>query len=64
MQENRYVVKMIGTQVQLYRNTGSLVRSVVTGAKSAVLQGDELHVTMPDSRVRIYGVNGSLKRII
>ncbi len=64
MQKNHYVVKMNGNQVQLYRNTGSYVRAITTGAKSAILQGEEVHVTMSDTHVRIYTVNGTFKRTI
>ena len=64
MPTDHYVAKMTGGSVHIYKSNGSYVRSLVSGATAAVVQGDEVHVTMPDGRVRIYGVNGVLKRSI
>ena len=59
-----YALKVAGGQVRLYTPTGTFVRPIVTGAKSAVLQGDEVHATMPDGKVRIHALSGTYKRTI
>lgn len=59
-----YVIKISGTRVELYSGNGGFIRSITTGAKFAVLQGDEIHVTMLNNAVRIYALNGGLKRTI
>ena len=64
MPTDHYVAKQAGGSVHIYKSNGAYVRSLVSGATSAVVQGDEVHVTMPDGRIRIYGVSGVLKRII
>jgi hypothetical protein len=50
--------------VRLHHSNGTFIRPIATGAKSAVLQGDEIHVVMPDGRVRIYALSGTYKRTI
>ena len=59
-----YVVKLNRGAVQLFRSNGAYVRTVCSGAASAVVQGHEVHVTLPTGQVRIYGVDGSYKRTI
>lgn len=59
-----HVVKVINGRVLLYQSNGVLLRTLTSGATSAVVQFDEVHVTMPDGRVRIYCLNGVLIRII
>jgi hypothetical protein len=59
-----YVAKLAGGSVHIYRSNGTYVRSLVAGAAFAVVQGDEIHVTMPGGHIRSCGVNGILKRSI
>lgn len=59
-----YVVKVENGNVKLYKSNGSYQRTICSGAQSAVVSGDEVHVTMKDGKVKIYGVNGSYKRTI
>jgi hypothetical protein len=59
-----YALKVSSGQVRLYKTNGTFVRPIVTGAKSAVLQGEEVHATMPDGKVRIHSVSGTYKRTI
>lgn len=59
-----HVIKINRGAVQLFRSDGHYVRTVCTGATSAVVQGQEVHVTLPDGRVRIHGVDGSYRRTI
>jgi hypothetical protein len=58
------VIKVSAGQVRLHHSNGTFIRPIATGAKSAVLQGDEIHVFMPDGRVRIYALSGTYKRTI
>ena len=59
-----YALKVAGGQVRLYKTNGTFVRPIVSGAKAAVLQGDEIHATMPDGKVRIHALSGIYKRTI
>ena len=59
-----YALKVAGGQVRLYKTNGTFARPIVSGAKSAVLQGDEVHATMQDGKVRIHSVSGTYKRTI
>ncbi len=59
-----HVVKVINGRVLLYKSNGVLQRTLTSGATSAVVQSDEVHVSMRDGRVRIYRFNGTLIRII
>jgi hypothetical protein len=59
-----YAVKVSGGQVRLYKTNGTFVRPIVSGAKTAVLQGDEVHATMPDGKVRIHALSGTYKRTL
>jgi hypothetical protein len=59
-----YVLKVESANTKLYKSNGSLVRTIGSGAQSGVVSGDEVHVTMKDGKVKIYGVNGSFKRTI
>jgi hypothetical protein len=61
MDKPNYVIKMTGDRALLYRSNGAYVRPITSGARFAVIQGEEIHVTMADGRVRIYNVNGSFK---
>ena len=49
-----FVVKIAYGRVQLFRSSGTYHRVLCTGATSAVLQGPEVHVTMPDNKVKIF----------
>lgn len=57
-------VKVVQGRVTLHRTNGVYLCSLCSGAASAVLQGDEVHVANPDGRLRIYGVNGTYKRTL
>ena len=57
-------LKVSGGQVRLYKTNGTFVRPIVSGAKTAVLQGDEVHATMPDGKVRIHALSGTYKRTL
>ena len=60
-----YVIKIDGGHAKLYKSNGSYQRTIGdSGAKNAVISGDEVHVTMNNGKVKIYGVNGSYKRTI
>ena len=59
-----HVVKINAGSVLLYRSSGNLLRTLCHGATSAVVQAEEVHVTMTTGRVRIYSLNGNLKRTI
>ncbi|MFM8335700.1 MAG: hypothetical protein ACKODK_09050 [Opitutaceae bacterium] len=59
-----FAVKVVQGRVSLHKTTGPYVRTVCTGAASAVLQGGEVHVSNPDGKVRIFGVNGIYKRTL
>lgn len=59
-----FVVKLMDGRVKLYKSSGAYVREVCSNASSAVVSGDEVHVTLEDGRVKIYGVNGAYKREI
>ena len=59
-----FALKVTGGQVRLHKTNGTFVRPIVSGAKSAVLQGEEVHATMPDGKVRIHSVSGTYKRSI
>ncbi len=58
------VIKVSAGQVRLHHSNGTFIRPIASGAKSAVLQGEEVHVAMPDGRVRIYALSGTYKRTI
>jgi hypothetical protein len=64
MPTTSYVIKVSAGQVRLHHSNGTFIRPIATGAKSAVLQGEEVHVVMPDGRVRIYASSGTYKRTI
>jgi len=59
-----FVVKIENGRVKLYKSNGVYVREICSNASSAVVSGDEVHVTMKDGKVKIYGVNGVYKRTI
>ena len=61
---DNYVVKIENANVKLYKSNGAYQRHICDKAKSAVVSGDEVHVTTVDGKVKIYGVNGSYKRMI
>jgi hypothetical protein len=63
------IVKVIDGQVKIFNSAGSGLHSFGTGtgtqrAVSAVLQGDEVHVTRADGRIVVCHHYGSQKRII
>ena len=64
MLKDSYAIKVTGGQVRLYKTNGTFVRPIISGAKSAVIQGDEVHVTMPDGKVRIHALSGTYKRTL
>jgi hypothetical protein len=57
-------VKVVQGRVTLHRTTGVYLRTVCSGAVSALVQGDEVHVANPDGKVRIFGVNGTYRRTL
>jgi len=57
-------VKVVQGRVTLHRTSGVYLRTLCSGAASAVVQGDEVHVANPDGKLRIYGVNGLYKRTL
>jgi endonuclease YncB( thermonuclease family) len=61
-----YVAKVEGNKVKIYKSNGSLVKTISPGGpvKSAIISGDEIQITMQNGKIRIYGMNGSLKKII
>jgi hypothetical protein len=59
-----HVVKVTNGSVLLYQSNGVLVRTITSGATSAVVESDEVHVTMLNGSVRIYLPNGVLVRIL
>jgi hypothetical protein len=59
-----FVVKLVNGQVRLFSSSGSYVRSLASGATSAVVQGDQVHVTLPNGSVRIYTVRGQYVRTL
>lgn len=59
-----FALKVTGGHERLYKINGTFVRPIVSGAKAAVLQGDEVHATMPDGKVRIHSVSGTYKRTV
>jgi len=59
-----FAVKVVQGRVSLHKTSGPYVRTVCTGAASAVLQGAEVHVSDADGKVRIFGVNGIFKRTL
>ena len=64
IETNHYVVKMNADKVHLCRSNGTYVRLLAAGAKFAIVQGDEVHVTMANNQVKIYGINGTRRRTI
>lgn len=64
-----HVVKVENGQVKTYNSSGSGLNSFGTGtgsqqAVSAIIRGDEIHVTRADGKVVICTYYGSQKRII
>ena len=59
-----HVIKLNHGTVQLHTSDGSYVRTVCSGATFAVVQGHEVHVTLANGHVRIFGVDGSYKRTL
>jgi len=61
-----YVVKVKGAPLQLYKSDGNFERTICNNSEiqSAVLSGDEVHVTMKNGGIKIYGVDGNFKRNI
>jgi hypothetical protein len=57
-------VKVVQGRVSLHRTSGVYLRTLCSGAASAVVQGNEVHVANPDGKVRIYDVNGTYRRTL
>lgn len=62
--EYTYLVKMENGKAHLYKSNGVRVRTLCSVAKYGVIQGDEVHVTMANDKVRVYSIGGVLKRTI
>lgn len=60
----QHVVKVVSGSVKLHNAQGGLVRSFGQGAVSAVVQGHEVHVVQREGKLRVYGLNGGLKRTL
>ena len=63
------IVKVENGQVKVFNSSGSGLHSFGTGtgsqqAVSAIIQGDEIHVTRADGRIVVCHHYGSQKRII
>ncbi|MEI6278643.1 MAG: hypothetical protein WCQ16_04565 [Verrucomicrobiae bacterium] len=60
----QYVAKVEGGTAKIYKTDGSFHRNVGTGVTSAVVAGNEVHITLSNGKVQIYGIDGSFKRQI
>jgi hypothetical protein len=58
------VVKIINGRVALYSSSGNYLRSAASNAVSAVIQGDQVHVTRADGSVRIFTTAGTYVRTV
>lgn len=59
-----YVIKIENGNAKLYKSNGNYIRTMCSGAKSGLVSGDEVQVTMLDGKVKIYAMNGNYKRTI
>jgi len=61
-----YVVRVEKDKVKIYKSNGTYIRTIYPGGSvsSAVISGDEVHITMSDGKIKIYGINGSYKKTI
>jgi hypothetical protein len=50
--------------VRLYAASGNYLRTLCSGGVSAVVQGDQVHVTRADGTVRVYTTSGHYLRTI
>lgn len=61
------VLKVNGKLVNVYSSTGGLKRDInaVDNVVSAVVQGDEIHISTVKGKIKIYNaLTGALKRVI
>ncbi|KRP34857.1 MAG: hypothetical protein ABS34_12200 [Opitutaceae bacterium BACL24 MAG-120322-bin51] len=59
-----YICKVEGGQVKMYTTGGQPVRTFEHGAVSAVISGDEVHVTMSNGQLKVYTLSGQPIRTI
>jgi len=61
-----YAVKMQGTSAKIVNTkNGSTVRTIPGPFSNAIVQGEEVHLTQPNGRIRIVNIrNGSTIRTI
>ncbi len=59
-----YVAKVVSGTAKLHLMSGPYVRTLVTGAVSANVQGKDVFVTMANGGVRIYDVSGRYRRTV
>ena len=53
-----YSVKVENGSAKLYKQDGAPARTLCGGAQSAVVKGQEVHVTMAGGKVKVYDVRG------
>ena len=63
-QSQPLVVKIVNGDVRLYAASGNYLRTLCSGGVSAVVQGDQVHVTRADGTVRVYTTSGHYLRTI
>ena len=58
------IIRIRNGQAVLYDSGGVMHRTLCSGAASGVVNGDEALITMTNGSVRVYSLNGTLKRTI
>jgi hypothetical protein len=58
------IVKIVNGDVRLYAASGNYLRTLCPGGVSAVIQGDQVHVTRADGSVRIFTTAGTYVRTV
>jgi hypothetical protein len=63
-QSQPLVVKIVKGAVRLHAASGNYLRTLCPGGVSAVIQGDQVHVTRADGSVRIFTTAGTYVRTV
>ncbi len=58
------VLKIVNGQVRLHSASGNYLRTICSHASSAVLQGDQVHVSLTNGSVRVFTVHGQYVRTL
>lgn len=62
----QFIIKIDGQKVEIRKSNGAIKKiiNVCEDLTGAVLSGDEVHVGTKKGAVKVYSLNGSLKRTI